>query len=60
MKFKGDNIFLSGANGGLASGLIKDFKNTDEVNIIIDVYFVAFYGNGNSNIPRDGKYIVAI
>ena len=63
-KCKGDNIFLEGAKGGLASGPGKNFKDTDEGNKIIEVCFVEFDGylNDNDNIilPRDGKNIPEI
>ena len=42
MKYKGDNIFVAGAKVGLKSVLSKEFKDTDEVNKRIDVFFVAF------------------
>ena len=64
MKFKEDNIFLAGANGGILYGPRKDFKDTDKGNNRIDVCSVAFYGDSNYNnnaiLPRDGKYVVEI
>ena len=64
MKYKGDDIFLEGAKGGIASGLRKEFKDTDEGNKITDRFFVAFDGSSTDNynitIPRYGKYTVKI
>ena len=45
LKYKGDDIFLSGAKVGLASGLGKYFKDTDNGNKIIYGCFVVFDGD---------------
>ena len=64
MKYKGDDIFLEGAKVGIASGLRKEFKDTDERNKITDSCFVAFDGSSTDNynitIPRYGKYTAEI
>ena len=64
MKYKGDNIFVAGAKVGLKSVLSKEFKDTDEVNKIIDGFFVEFDGDSNDNensiLHRDGKYMLKI
>ena len=64
LKLKGNDTFLAGAKGGLVSLLRIQFKDTDEVNKIIDGYFVAFYGDSNDTDdaipPRYGKYSVSI
>ena len=49
MKCKGDNIFLEGAKGGLASGLRKEFNDNDEEKKINVGCFVAFSGDSNDN-----------
>ena len=41
---KEDNIFLAGEKRGLASGIRKEFKETDEGNKRVDGWFVSFYG----------------
>ena len=64
LKCKGGDIFLEGAKGGLASGLRKEFKGTDDGNKTKYEWFVAFDGDSNDNdnviLPRYGKEIVAI
>ena len=49
MKYKEDNIFLEVAKGGLASGISKDIKDTDEGNNRIGGCFIAFDGYSNDN-----------
>ena len=44
MKYKGDNIFVAGAKVGLAFGLSKEFKDTDELNKISDGFFLNLMG----------------